>query len=154
MYLAGETVMQSLKDTTPGLPFQGRKQSLSVNIITSPPQLLKKAQGSLISVVLFSWVNWVKGGEGREAAPWALASLLLGIGFWLLCKWPRGSGYSLAEARPRVTQGLRSVRELIYPQPSGAGLRAPCPHLLEARQHPPANFLGAPMTRKLEKLSM
>lgn len=94
--------MESLRDTTPGLHFQGRKQSLSANIIASPPQLLKKAQGSLISVVLFSWVNWVKGGEGREAAPWALASLLLGIGFWLLCKWPRGSGYSRAklELRP------------------------------------------------------
>lgn len=94
--------MESLRDTMPGLHFQGRKQSLSANIIASPPQLLKKAQGSLISVVLFSWVNWVKGGEGREAAPWALASLLLGIGFWLLCKWPRGSGYNRAklELRP------------------------------------------------------
>lgn len=85
--------MESLRDTTPGLHFQERKQSLSVNIIASPPQLLKKAQGSLISVVLFSWVNWVKGGEGREAAPMGtgitssgnrvLAPLQVATGIWL-----------------------------------------------------------------------
>ena len=85
----------------------------------------------------------IASSENRVLAPLQVAKEI-----WLQ------PGWAGVKARPGVTQGLRSVRELIYPQPSGAGLRAPCPHLSEAGQHPSANFLGAPMTRKLEKLSM
>lgn len=33
--------------------------------MASPPRLLEKAEGSLISEVLLSWVDWVKGTDGR-----------------------------------------------------------------------------------------
>lgn len=74
-----------------------RGKSSPYNTMASWPQFLEKAERQLLlKSEVFSYVNWGKGTDQREAALWALASLL-GTGFWPFCKWPQRLGYSSAE---------------------------------------------------------
>lgn len=64
--------------------------------MASSPQLLKKAKGSLLSEVLFSWANWVKGMDGER----------LPIGCWHPFFWEQGFGFAASGHGDLVTAGL------------------------------------------------